>query len=254
MNKSQTNFQTKSFENNFIDENSEIKGTKDRFALTQSELHNKKVKIDILNSILKQEADKTYYDKYMDINQKDFFNGNYSVANISSNIKIKQVVLPDYLTKRNGNLRKPNSSLTVDFPNQKEKKKKCLSGKYRMNAGANIRKNLFDVAKINNNKDKTKIKNMVASSRKINKRIEPQNNDNLNVLMVSKIKPKINPAKSVDILNRQKKRKWSFDKKKKEKDAKIQIGIGQTYREKNKIRELILINTKNLKKTRKIKL
>ena len=254
MNKSQTNFQTKSFENNFIDENSEIKGTKDRFALTQSELHNKKVKIDILNSILKQEADKTYYDKYMDINQKDFFNGNYSVANISSNIKIKQVVLPDYLTKRNGNLRKSNSSLTVDFPNQKEKKKKCLSGKYRMNAGANIRKNLFDVAKINNNKDKTKIKNMVASSRKNNKRIEPQNNDNLNVLMISKIKPKINPAKSVDILNRQKKRKWSFDKKKKEKDAKIQIGIGQTYREKNKIRELILINTKNLKKTRKIKL
>ena len=83
------------------------------------------------------------------------------MANISSNIKIKQVVLPDYLTKRNGNLRKSNSSLTVDFPNQKEKKKKCLSGKYRMNAGANIRKNLFDVAKINNNKDKTKIKNIL---------------------------------------------------------------------------------------------
>ena len=69
--------------------------------------------------------------------------------------------------------------------------------------------------------------------------------------MIMKIKPKINPARSLDNLNIQKKRNWSFDKKK---DEKIQIGTGQTYKEKIKVRELILINTKNLKKNRKIKL
>ena len=251
INKSQGILESKSFENNFIDENSDVKNSKDRFALTQREIHNKNVKTDIFNSILKQGVDKTNYGRYMDFNQKDFSKNQYSVANIHPNIKIKKVVLPDFLTKRNKNLAKSNSSLTVDYPIQKEKIKKCLSGKDRMNEGAIIKKNIFDVVRMNKHKDKTKIKNIVESSKTINRRNKNQIDENLTSLMIMKIKPKINPARSLDNLNIQKKRNWSFDKKK---DEKIQIGTGQTYKEKIRVRELILINTKNLKKNRKIKL
>ena len=251
INKSQGILESKSFENNFIDENSDIKNSKDRFSLTQREIHNKNVKTDIFNSTLKQGVDKTNFGRYMDFNQKDFSKNQYSVANIHPNIKIKKVVLPDFLTKRNKNLAKSNSSLTVDYPIQKEKIKKCLSGKDRMNEGAIIKKNIFDVARMNKHKDKAKFKNIVESSKTINKRNKNQINENLTSLMIMKIKPKINPARSLDNLNIQKKRNWSFDKKK---DEKIQIGTGQTYKEKIKVRELILINTKNLKKNRKIKL
>ena len=251
INKSQAILETKSFENNFMDENSDVKNSKDRFALTQREIHNKNSKTDIFNSTLKQGVDKTNYGRYMDFNQKDFSKNQYSVANIHPNIKIKKVVLPDFLIKRNKNLVKSNSSLTVDYPIQKEKIKKCLSGKDRMNKGTIIKKNIFDVVRMNKQKDKAKIKNIEESSKTINKRNKNQINENLTSLMIMKIKPKINPSKSLDNLNIQKKRNLSFDKKK---DEKIQIGTGQTYKEKIKIRELILINTKNLKKNRKIKL
>ena len=129
MNKSQTIFPYKSFANNFIDENSNIKSSKDKLAITQNEIYNKEDILNLFNSNIKQKVDKTIdktnYRRYIDLEQKDIPNDNYSVANIPSNIKIKKVILSNFLTKRNSNLRKSNSCLTVDKTIQKLKNNRC---------------------------------------------------------------------------------------------------------------------------------
>ena len=111
------------------------------------------------------------------------------------------------------------------------------------------------MAKINKHKSE-KIKGMKfsESSKTINKKEEPKIKENLNSLKIMKIKQKNNAFKSIDNVNKGKTRNWSFEKNKNEKDEKIQIGFRKTYYEKNKFKELILINTRNLKKNRKIKL
>ena len=74
MNNYQTIDQSKSFEKiydyqilknfNNIDENYELRNTKENFTLTQDEITNKKGKIDILDSDPKKSEDKNIYNKY----------------------------------------------------------------------------------------------------------------------------------------------------------------------------------------------
>ena len=254
MNKSQTIFPYKSFANNFIDENSNLKSSKDKLATTQNDIYNKEDKLNLFNSNIKQKNDKTNYRRYIDLEQKDIPNDNYSVANIPSNIKIKKVILSNFLTKRNSNLRKSNSCLTVDKTIQKLKNNRCLSAKYRTNEESNSKKNINNLSRINKQKEIAKIKSNLEPLKTVSKKVGHQIDDNIISLMVMKVKPKINIGKNSDNLNKHKKKIWPNDRNKKAKNEKVQIGFGQTYREKNNIKELILINTKNFKKNRKIKL
>ena len=137
---------------------------------------------------------------------------------------------------------------------QKLKNNRCLSAKYKTNEGSNSKKNINNLSRVNKQKDIIKIKSNLEPSKTVSKKVAHQIDDNIISLMVMKVKPKINFRKNSDSLNKQKKRIWPNDRNKKAKNEKVQIGFGQTYREKNNIKELILINTKNFKKNRKIKL
>ena len=120
-----------------------------------------------------------------------------------------------------------------------------------------IKKNIFDVYKINKHKiDKIKELNHSESLKIVNKIDDPKNNENLKSFMIMKIKQKTNDY-NYNYLNNLKKRKAkekSFEIKKFEKDENFQIGLRKPSYDKNKYKELILMNSKNLSKNRKIKL
>ena len=106
-------------------------------------------------------------------------------------------------------------------------------------------------------KNKTeKIKGMKysESSKTINSKIEPQISENLKSLKVMKIKQKNNAFNNLDKIKKGKPRNLSFEKLKNEKDENNRIGLRKTHYEKNQFKEIILLNTKNFKKKRKIKL
>lgn len=266
MNKTQTIIQSKSFEKmydtisvknrNNIDENYELRNSnsKEGLALTQDEIMIKKDRIDIMDPYQKKPEEKNIYNKYVNFKQKDLPKNNYSITNIA-NIKIKKLVLPEFLTKRNKKLKMNNSSLSENKRNQNITNNQSSSTKYILKEEKNPKKSLFDMAKINKHKSE-KIKGMKfsESSKTINNKVDHKINENLNSLKIMKIKQKNNAFKSIDNVNKGKTRNWSFEKNKNEKDEKIQIGFRKTYFEKNKFKELILINTRNLKKNRKIKL
>ena len=264
MNQTQTIVQSKSFEKlfdairlknrNHIDENNELKNSKERLALTQDEIMIKKERMDIIDSYTKKPEEKNIYNKYINFKSKDLPKNNYSITNIA-NIKIKKLVLPEFLTKRSTKLKMNNSSLSENKRNQNIANNKSSSAKYIFRDEKTKKKSLFDIAKINKHKSE-KIKGMKfpESSKTIDKKIEPKIKENLNSLKIMKIKQRNNAFHSIDNINKGKTRNWSFDKNKNEKDENTQIGFRKTFYEKNKFKEIILLNTKQLKKNRKIKL
>ena len=264
MNQTQTIVQSKSFEKlfdairsknrNHIDENYELKNSKERLALTQDEIMIKKERMDIIDSYTKKPEEKNIYNKYINFKSKDLPKNNYSITNIA-NIKIKKLVLPEFLTKRSTKLKMNNSSLSENKRNQNIPNNKSSSAKYIFRDEKTKKKSLFDIAKINKHKSE-KIKGMKfsESSKTIDKKIEPKIKENLNSLKIMKIKQRNNAFNILDNINKGKTRNWSFDKNKNEKDENTQIGFRKTFYEKNKFKEIILLNTKQLKKNRKIKL
>ena len=69
-----------------------------------------------------------------------------------------------------------------------------------------------------------------------------------------KIKQITNDYNCLNNLKKGKTKKNSFEIKKFEKDENFQIGLRKTSYDKNMYKELILMNSKNLSKIRKIKL
>ena len=266
MNQTQTIVQSKSFEKiydtisiknrNNIEENYEQRNSnsKEGFALTQDEIMIKKERMDIMDPYQKKPEEKNIYNKYINFKPKDLTKNNYSITNIA-NIKIKKLVLPEFLTKRTTKIKMNNSSLSENKRNQNVTNNQSSSAKYILKEEKNPKKSLFDKAIINKHKSE-KIKGMKfsESSKTINKKLEPKINENLNLLKIMKIKQRNNVFNSIDSIKKGKTRNWSFEKNKNEKDEKIQIGFRKTYYERNKFKELILVNTRNLKKNRKIKL
>ena len=76
----------------------------------------------------------------------------------------------------------------------------------------------------------------------------------MNSVFVVQTKTKNNILNSVTNLRKNKLRNWSFEKIKKGKDEKTQIDFRNTFYTKNQFNGLLLINAKNLKKNRKIKM
>ena len=123
----------------------------------------------------------------------------------------------------------------------------------------NMKKSEFNISKINKQKfpkNKNRNKNLVHSARTINRKAETINPEKINSLLV--IKPKNiklnNILKNIDSFKKGKKYNLSFEKKKSPKDEKSQIGLRKSINLKNNFKEIILMNSKNFKKNRKIQL
>lgn len=264
MNKTQTNVKPRSLEKiydtinlkNYIDENYDLRNPKERFSLSQDDITYKSGKINIFDSILKKPINKNHLNKYVNVKENDFLKSNYSVSNIP-NIKIKKMVLPGFLTKRNTKMKIHNSSFSED---KRDKRVHILSNKQSSSTRCipkegKIKKNIFDVYKINKHKiDKIKSLNHSESLKIVNKIDDPKNNENLKSFMIMKIKQKTNDYNYLNNLKKRKAKENSFEIKKFEKDENFQIGLRKPSYDKNKYKELILMNSKNLSKIRKIKL
>ena len=256
----------------YSDENNEIKldelrNKKENTDLMQDEFNNDREKINNLfnlNLELKQSMKKMYLNKYKDF-KKAIFQNNYSIMNIP-NIKITKVVMPENVNDC-GKVRMSRSSLFDKKGKRVMSNNPSLSKKYFLqnadslsvnrNSMTNVQ-NIKDVIKIKNPKNKrTKGGKYVESARILGHRRAPKHTENVDSLLLIQTKTKNNVLNSCDNIRKNKTRSWSFEnniKSKDERDEKIQIDFKKTFKDKNQFKELLLVNAKNLKKSRKIKM
>ena len=257
-----------SLKNYYSDDHNEVRNTKESLAFTQEEFYHEKAREKankLFNFEIKRSIPKIHQNKYANF-KKVIFPNNYSITNIP-NIKIKKVVLPETLNNRNKIIKMSKSSL-LDIKgkrvmssniNPSLPKKYFLQNSENINNTNTLNKNAFNsnynITKINKQKStKTKGIKFVESARIIGRRPESKKQGNLNSLVAIQPKTKYNIINSANNLRKNKIRSWSFEKNKKEKDEKTQIGYKNTYNTKNQFKELLLVNAKNMKKNRKIKL
>jgi hypothetical protein len=230
---------SKSFEKiqqNFIDENNELKISQD------------KKKPDNKINILNKDKD------------RDIIRSNYSISNIP-NIKFKKVIIPEHLIKRNMNqtartFLSENKGIKMMMMQNNINNISTIKSIDNIDFNDSInyyRKNSVKIPKINKNREnkKTIIKlaNSVQSDEKL---LNIQLNQNIHSLLILKDKSKNNVLKNLENIKRQKNNSWSFECEKNNKDEQTQIELRNNM--KNKIRETILMNSKKYKKTRKIEI
>ena len=228
---------SKSFEKiqqNFIDENNELKISQDKKKPDN--------KINILNK------------------DKDIIRSNYSISNIP-NIKFKKVIIPEHLIKRNMNqtartFLSENKGIKMMIMQNNINNISTIKSIDNIDFNDSInyyRKNSIKIPKINKNREnkKTIIKlaNSVQSDEKL---LNIQLNQNIHSLLILKDKSKNNVLKNFENIKKQKNNSWSFECEKNNKDEQTQIELRNNM--KNKIRETILMNSKKYKKTRKIEI
>ena len=218
---------------------------------------NKELSLDHYENEKKEE--KKDFDQYFNMNNKDFRRNNYSISNIAD-IKIKKVILPENVSKRNIN-RTLNSLLSDnkgtiyisnDLPSNIPQKSIYLNENNN-----SMRKDIFNISKINKQKlikNRNRNINLFHSARSINRTVEVINPEKINSLLLIKPKSKNNIFKNLDLFKKGKKYNISFEKKKNSKDEQSQIGFRKSINLTNKFKELILMNQKNFKKARKIAL
>ena len=225
--------------NDIINSNNNFQNIENHLILSNEEILNKK----------KQSENNEDSNRYLNLAKKEVSKNNYSISNIA-NTKITKVLLPESLNKKNKN-RNPKIHISNSSVSENKKIKlisndlSCSNAKkYSIQDSNNIKKSIIDFTKINKQKNE-KIKSM--DSERLNRRInESKMHSNLKSLMVIKIKSK---DKILNDLSKKKKRSSSFEN---EKDENVQIEFRKTFHLNNKVKELILVNSKNLKKNRKI--
>lgn len=231
-----TLIRSKSFERFPENNNSKISDKNKDLSLTQEEIKNQEEKKDM--------------DSYYNTIFKEIKKNNYSIANIA-NIKIKKVILPEYIIKRNKRTVKSSSSEnkgTILFSKNQSStllQKSCANNK---NNSSRMRKGILNLSKINNNNQKirkNKTINLSQSSKLNNPKVEINNSNEIKSLITIK-------SKSNSMFKRGRKNSFSYEKEKNTKDEEVQIGFRRTFNLKNKIKDIILINSRNLKKRRKI--
>ena len=195
-------------------------------------------------------------DNNINILNKDIIRSNYSISNIP-NIKIKKVILPEHLIRLNMNQttrampseNKGFKMLQNNIPSTKSKKNSDF------NDNNSNGKNIFNVLKINKIKEaKNKIIRLANSDQADEKKHNLHLNRNMSSFLIIKAKSKNSIIKNLENIKKRKKNNLSFDGEKNYKDEQAQMGFRKTFNMKNKIREIILMNSKNLKKSRKIEL
>ena len=248
--------------NLYSDEHNVIKSKKGNLVFTQDDLNNDKDKMNDINFDLKKPL---LLNKYTNF-KKAIFQNNYSIMNIP-NIKIKKVVFPENINE-NRKMRVSKSSL---FDKRKKRvmstsipKKYFLSNGDNLSINRNSMKNIHEIkeeAKIKNYKNKrTKGKKYIESAKIIGQRSVQRHPDDVSSILAIKTNTKNSLVKSCDNFRKNQERSWSFEKKVKTKDEKdgkddkIQIDFRKTYKDKNQFKELLLINAKNMKKSRTIKM
>ena len=227
--------------NDIINSNNNFQNIENHLILSNEEILNKK----------KQSENNEDSNRYLNLAKKEVSKNNYSISNIA-NTKITKVLLPESLNKKNKN-RNPKIHISNSSVSENKKIKlisndlSCSNAKkYSIQDSNNIKKSIIDFTKINKQKNE-KIKSM--DSERLNRRInESKMHSNLKSLMVIKIKSK---DKILNDLSKKKKRSSSFEN---EKDENVQIEFRKTFHLNNKVKELILVNSKNLKKNRKIQI
>ena len=208
------------------------------------------------NSELKIFQNKKKLENNINIFNKDIIRSNYSISNIP-NIKIKKVILPENLAKIN--LNQTTRSFYSEYKGLKMIQNNISSVKSKKNIDFNDiinnnGKNGNSIPKININKEpKNKIIKLATYDQVDEKNPNLQLNRNMSSLLIIKPKTK-NILKNIENIKKKNKNSWSFECEKNLKDQKIQIGFRKTFNMKNKIRDIILMNSKKLKKSRKIEL
>ena len=227
--------------NDIINSNNNFQNIENHLILSNEEILNKK----------KQSENNEDSNRYLNLAKKEVSKNNYSISNIA-NTKITKVLLPESLNKKNKN-RNPKIHISNSSVSENKKIKlisndlSCSNAKkYSIQDSNNIKKSMVDFTKINKQRNE-KIKSI--DSERLNRRInESKMHSNLKSLMVIKIKSK---DKILNDLSKKKKRSSSFEN---EKDENVQIEFRKTFHLNNKVKELILVNSKNLKKNRKIQI
>ena len=208
------------------------------------------------NSELKIFQNKKKLENNINIFNKDIIRSNYSISNIP-NIKIKKVILPENLAKIN--LNQTTRSFYSEYKGLKMIQNNISSVKSKKNIDFNDiinnnGKNGNSIPKINTNKEpKNKIIKLATYDQVDEKNPNLQLNRNMSSLLIIKPKTK-NILKNIENIKKKNKNSWSFECEKNLKDQQIQIGFRKTFNMKNKIRDIILMNSKKLKKSRKIEL
>ena len=254
-----------SLKNYYSDYHNEFKNTKESMAFTQDDFFHERERVNnILNLKNKKIVPKMHLNRYYNIKKAKFPN-NYSITKIA-NIKVKQVLLPESLNNRNKIIKTSKSSLldnkgkrAMSNNNPTQKKFFLQNSENIINTNTLNKKifsNDYSITKISKQKN-TKMRGIkfIESARFINRRPESKKVDtNVNSVFVVQTKTKNNILNSVTNLRKNKLRNWSFEKIKKGKDEKTQIDFRNTFYTKNQFNGLLLINAKNLKKNRKIKM
>ena len=259
-NKTQTNDHSKSFDKiydyfdikkNFY-ENLDSRNIHKRFSLTQGELNHKDKRKLFLNGVLEKRMGKNDFENSVNLQLKDALKHNYSVSNIP-NIKIKKLIIPAFLTKRNANLKLSNSLLSDNKRSQNISNNHPSSSKVFLKEGTNKKRSLFGISKINKHIDENKKgRKHSENSKSLDK--EDKINDSLKFFQVMKIKQPKNVYNNLDNINKEKKRKLSFENKKNMIGEKSQISMRKTHYGKSILMDLLLVNSKSFKKSRKISL
>ena len=213
-----------------------------------SKISNKNKDTSPTRNETKKQEEKKEFETYFNTTNKDLRRNNYSISNIAD-IKIKKVILPEYLCKRNI---KRNSLISDNkgaiFISNDLSSTIYQKSIYFNENSSSKRKSALNISKINKqNAPNNKNRNLIQSANTNAKKVEIKNQGRINSLMVIKSKSNNN------ILN-SKKSNLSFEKEKNLKDEQIQIGFRKTLNLKTKIKDLILMNTKNFKKNRKIQI
>ena len=218
--------------NDIINSNNNFQNIENHLIISNEEILNKK----------KQSKNNEDSNRYLNLAKKEVSKNNYSISNIA-NTKITKVLLPESLNKKNKN-RNPKIHISNSSVSENKKIKlisndlSCSNAKkYSIQDSNNIKKSIIDFTKINKQKNE-KIKSI--DSERLNRRInESKMHSNLKSLMVIKIKSK---DKILNDLSKKKKRSSSFEN---EKDENVQIEFRKTFHLNNKVKELILVNSKN---------
>ena len=254
MNKTPTNSRFKSLNNirsilngklfYYNNDNNDSIKTGEQLSLTRDDINNRNDRIDIFNSIFQNHDIKNKFNQGNNIKKRNFPKNNYSVSNIPD-IKIKKMILPDSLTKRNTNIIPQNSFLSDHENIQNKTNNKSLSP--RLKDGTYRKGRCFDISKINKRKnDKIKNKRFPKSAKTIDRRIEYKIKENIKSLLVTNIKKQRNTFNNLINLKKGEKEKSSFEKKNNKKDENILISSRKTYYDKKNFKELILKNSKKL--------
>ena len=242
----------------YSDEKDEFLYKKENFVFTQDlnikrEKINNVTNLDSKNSVPSNNLNINKYTNY----KKGIFHNNYSIVNIPD-IKIKKVILPESLNYRNKYIKMSRSSLLETKGKSFLTNNLSITKKYFLKNSENntISKNTgtnFNVTKISKHKSsRMKGFKSIESAKIVKDRQNSVKSDNLNSFIVVKTN-KYNILNSANNLRRNKNRNLSFEKNKNE-NIKVQIDSRNNNNIKNKFKELLLVNAKNLKKNRTIKI